>query len=184
MVSLMDLWLPIVLSAVIVFVASSIIHMVLGYHKSDYKQLPGEDKIAAAMRGTPPGYYTVPYCTDPKQMGSPEMVEKYKQGPVALLTVAPSGPPAMGKLLGSWFAFSLVISIFAAYMASRTLDPGAAYLAVFRIVGTTAFLGYVGAEPVASIWKAQPWSITIKTIFDGLLYSLFTAGVFGWLWPA
>ena len=36
MVGLAALWLPILLSAVIVFVASSLIHMVSGWHKSDY----------------------------------------------------------------------------------------------------------------------------------------------------
>jgi hypothetical protein len=186
MVSIVSLAIPILVAAVLVFIASSIIHMVLGYHKSDYKQLPGEDKIAAAMRaeGVAPGYYTLPHCLDPKEMAKPEVMEKYNQGPVALVTVAPNGPPAMGRLLGLWFAFALVISVFAAYMASRTLDAGVDYLAVFRIAGTTAFLGYAASEPVASIWKAQPWSITCKHVFDGLIYALLTGGVFGWLWPS
>ncbi|MEE8524055.1 MAG: hypothetical protein V3T72_08995 [Thermoanaerobaculia bacterium] len=186
MVSLMDLWLPIVLSAVIVFIASSIIHMVLGFHKSDYKVLPGEDKIAAAMReeGVSPGYYTLPHCVDPKEMGKPEMLEKYNQGPVAFVTVTANGPPVMSKFLGLWFAFAVVISVFAAYLAGRTLGPGAEYLAVFRIAGTAAFLGYAASEPIASIWKAQPWGITIKHVFDGLVYALLTGGVFGWLWPS
>ena len=186
MVTLTALWLPIVLSAVFVFFASSIIHMVLPYHKSDYSKLPDEDKIAAAMRdaGVGPGYYAVPHCTDMKEMGSPEMQKKYAQGPVGLFTIGPSGPPAMGKLLGLWFVFCLVIGVFAAYIASRTIDPGADYLAVFRITGTVAFLGYAASEPIASIWKSQPWGNTVKHLFDGLLYALLTGGVFGWLWPS
>ena len=118
-----------------------------------------------------------------KEMGSPEMIEKYKQGPVGLFTVMPSGPPAMGKQLGLWFAFCLVIGVFAAYMAGRTLGPGAEYLAAFRIAGTAAFLAYSASEPIASIWKGQPWSITMKHVFDGLIYALLTGGTFGWLWP-
>ena len=50
MVSLANLWLPVLLSAVIVFFASSIIHMVLPYHRSDYKKLPDEDNVRAALR--------------------------------------------------------------------------------------------------------------------------------------
>lgn len=186
MVSLTALWLPILLSAVFVFVASSIIHMVLGYHGSDYGKLPGEDDVGAAMReaGVQPGTYVLPHCKSPKDMGSPEMIEKYKRGPVALVTVTPNAPPAMGKLLAFWFVFCLVIGVFAAYLAGRTLGPGAEYLAVFRIAGTTAFLGYSAAEPIASIWKAQPWSVTLKHVFDGLIYALLTGGVFGWLWPS
>ena len=185
MVSIAGLWLPIVVSAVFVFIASAIIHMFLGYHKRDYAKLPGEDKIAAAMRdeGVASGYYAVPHCTDTKEMSSPEMLEKYNQGPVGLFTVGPSGPPAMGKQFGLWFAFCLVIGVFAAYMAGRVLGPDADYLAVFRIAGTTAFLGYAASEPIASIWKYQPWSNTMRHVLDGLIYALLTGGVFGWLWP-
>ena len=185
MVSLLALWLPIVLSAVAVFAASSVIHMVLGYHKSDYGKLPGEDQIADAMRAqnVPPGNYIVPHCTSMKEMGSPETIAKYDRGPVAQMTVMPNGQPAMGKLLGLWFLFSVVISLFAAYMTGRALGPGAEYLEVFRFAGTTAFLGYSAAEPIASIWKGQPWSVTAKHVFDGLIYALLTGGIFGWLWP-
>jgi len=27
------------------------------------------------------------------------------------------------------------------------------------------------------------WGTTLKSVFDGLVYALFTAGAFGWLWP-
>lgn len=186
MVSLGALWLPIVLSAVVVFVASSILHMVLKYHRSDYSPLPGEENIQAAMRkeGVTPGHYILPHCTDPKQMSEPAVKEKYEKGPVAFVTVMPSGVPSMGKSLLSWFVFCLVIGVFVAYLVSRTVDPGAEYLTVFRIAGTVAFLGYAGAAATDSIWKGMPWSITSKHIFDGLVYALLTAGVFGWLWPA
>ena len=40
MVPLTDLWLPILLSAILVFVASSVMHMLLTYHRSDYRQTP------------------------------------------------------------------------------------------------------------------------------------------------
>ncbi len=185
MVSLIDLWMPIVLSAVFVFIASSIIHMVLKLHNSDYHQLPGEDAIAAAMReaGVTPGYYSTPYFADMKDMGTPEGMKKLEDGPVGFVTVMPNGPPAMGKFLGLWFVFCLVISVFAAYMASRTVGPDAEYLSVFRFASTTAFLGYAAGEAIASIWKGQPWGMTIKHIFDGLVYALLTGGVFGWLWP-
>ncbi len=186
MVSLTALWLPIVLSAVCVFFASALIHMVLGYHKSDHGKLPGEDAITASMReaGVPPGSYALPHCANPKDMGSPEMLEKYQQGPVGLVTVMPNGAPAMGKLLGLWFVFCLVISVFAAYVTGRCLGPGVEYMAAFRMASTTAFLGYSASEPIASIWKGQPWSITLKHLFDGLIYALLTGGVFGSLWPS
>jgi hypothetical protein len=186
MVSLSDLWLPIVLSAIIVFIASSIMHMMLKYHRGDFKQVPNEGRVLDGLRkeSIPPGNYAFPYCESSKQMGSPEMTEKYKKGPVGILTLLPNQPPAMPKFLVLWFVHCLVISFLVAYLASRTVDPGAEYLAVFRVTGTAGFLAYAGAESTNSIWRGQAWSTTIKNIFDGLVYALLTAGVFGWLWPA
>ncbi len=184
MVSLTALWLPIVVSAVGVFMASSIVHMVLKYHNSDYRKLPDEDAVATAMRGAAPGYYSMPHCLDMKEMGSPEMLKKYKDGPIAFVTVSPNGAPKMGITLGTWFVYCLWISVFVAYLAGRHLDAGADYMAVFRMASTVGFLGYGASEPIAAIWKAQPWSMTLKHVVDGLIYALVTGGIFGWLWPA
>lgn len=184
MVAIHTLWLPILLSAVIVFVASSIMHMVLPYHRSDYKKLPDEDKVSAALRssGVTRGLYSTPYCTH-KEMKSPEMQEKFKQGPVVLITVFPSGAMNMGKYLGLWFAYCLVIGVFTAYLTGRVLVPGTNYLAVFRVAGTVSFMAYGVGQLNDSIWKGQPWSNTIKHFIDGLIFALLTAGTFGWLWP-
>ena len=184
MVSLTALWLPIILSAVIVFIASSIMHMLLPYHRSDYRQLPDEEKLLAVLRaaGLKPGLYHFPFCSH-KDMKSPATVEKFKQGPVGMLTLFPSGPPAMQKFLGMWFAYCLVIGFFVAYLTGRTVAPGANYLAVFRVAGTAAFLAYGLGNLSNGIWKGQPWSVTLKEVIDGLVYGLLTAGVFGWLWP-
>ncbi len=185
MVTIISLWIPIVVSAVIVFIASSIMHMVLGYHRKDYRRLPNEDGLMEAIRkeGVPPGFYGFPHCSNPKEMSSPEMIDKYNKGPVGHLTVIPNGPPAMGKYLCMWFAYSILIGVFVAYIAGRTLGPGTHYLAVFRIAGTVAFLGYGVGHIVDSIWKGQSASITIKHVIDGFVYALLTAGTFGWLWP-
>ena len=169
---------------VIVFVASSIIHMVLKYHVSDYRQLPEEDKLLAALRpaGLAPGLYHFPYCSH-KDMNSPAMQEKFKQGPVGFLTLYPNGPVAMPKFLGMWFAYCLLIGVFVAYLTGRTVMPSAPYLAVFRVAGTAAFLAFGLGPLVNGIWKGQPWSMVFKEAFDGLVYSLLTAATFGWLWP-
>jgi hypothetical protein len=184
MVPLTALWLPILLSAVIVFVASSIMHMLLPYHHSDYQQLPEEGKLLAALRaaGLKRGLYIFPFGTH-KEMKSPAMIEKYKQGPVGMLTVFPSGPPVMPKFLGMWFVYCLIIGFFVAYLSGRSVKPGALYLAVFRVAGTAAFLAYGLGHLSSGIWKGQPWSMTIKEVIDGLVYGLLTAGTFGWLWP-
>lgn len=185
MVSIPALWLPILLSAVIVFFASAVLHMLLRYHESDYSKLADEDSVLTAMRaaGVTPGNYAFPHCTAAERK-DPEWAKKCERGPVGLMYVWPSGPPAMGKALGFWFVFCVVIAIFTAYITGRCLGPGEPSLGVFRIAGTIAFLGFAGCEASNSIWKGQRWSTTIKTLIDGLIYGLLTGGVFGWLWPA
>jgi len=184
-VGILQLWLPILLSAVIVFVASSLIHMVLPFHKNDYRKLAEEEKIMAALRSagvTPGRAYFFPYCTH-KDMKSPEMVEKFKRGPIGMITVRPNGAPGLGKFLGQWFVYCLVVGIFVAYLTGRTRLAGTEYLEVFRVAGATAFLAYAGALAQNSIWKGETWGQTIKYVIDGLIYGLLTAGTFGWLWP-
>jgi hypothetical protein len=178
------LWLPIFLSAVIVFFASSIMHMLLPYHRSDYRQLPDEDKTLAGLRsaGLKQGLYVFPFCTH-QTMKSPAIVEKYKQGPVGFMTIFPSGPPVMPKFLIQWFVYCLLIGFFVAYLTAHTVAQGANYREVFRVVGTAAFLAYGLGNLSNGIWKGQPWSVTFKEVFDGLVYAFLTAGTFGWLWP-
>jgi hypothetical protein len=179
------LWLPILLSAVIVFVASSIIHMALPIHKSDYRKLPNEDKVLDALRSagvTPGRWYIFPFCTH-KEMKSPEVLEKFKRGPVGSLTIRPSGAPAMGKFLGQWFLYCIVVSILVAYLTGRTRVAGTPYLEVFRVAGCAGFLAYSVALIQDAIWKGEAWAVTFKHVLDGLIYGLLTAGTFGWLWP-
>ncbi len=185
MVSITALWLPILLSAVIVFVASSILHIVLPLHKSDYRKLPEEEKVLEALRAagvTAGRTYHFPHTTH-QEMKSPETAEKFKRGPVGLLNVIPSGAPAMGKYLVLWFLYCVLMGIFVAYVTGRTRVPGTQYLEIFRVAGATAFVGYGIGQIQDSIWKGQTWGVTFKHVVDGLIYALLTAGTFGWLWP-
>jgi hypothetical protein len=185
MVGIIELWLPILLSAVIVFIVSSIIHTVTPWHKSDYPKLPSEDKVMDALRpfAIPPGDYMMPRPSSSKDMRSAEFLEKMKKGPVVIFTVIPSGPYRMGSNLFQWFLYSVLVGIFAAYVTGRALPVGAEYLQVFRFAGTTAFIGYSLALWQMSIWYYRSWSTTLKATIDGLIYGLLTAGMFGWLWP-
>jgi len=185
MVSLFSLVLPIVISAVFVFIASSILHMVVPFHHGDFKKLPREDDVQTALRGfnIAPGNYALPCGSGPKDMKNPAFIEKMTKGPVAFITVGPSGPPAMGTALAQWFVYAIVISLFAGYIASRALGTGAHYLAVFRFVGCSAFMAYAFGLIHMAIWYRRSWRTTCLDVFDSLVYALLTAGTFGWLWP-
>jgi hypothetical protein len=185
MTPLVSLWLPILLSAVGVFLLSSVLHMFSGWHKSDYLKVPNEDRVMDTLRplGIPPGDYMMPRPESTEQMRSPAFVEKFKKGPVMMFTVMPGGSMAMGKNLVQWFLFSVVVGIFAALVAGSALPPGASSRAAFHFAGLTAFVAYTLALWPMSIWYRRSWITTIKATVDGLIYALLTAGVFAWLWP-
>jgi len=188
MVGITALWLPILLAAVLVFVASSIIHMFLPIHKNDFKAVPDEDGVMDALRefDLPAGDYYFPHHHgDMAAMKSDAFRAKAAEGPTAFMTVLPKGDPFnMGSQLIQWFIYCVIVSILAAYVSSRAVVPGADYLQVFRFAGATAFIAYSVGQWQRSIWFRQSWATTLKSTIDGLVYGLLTAGAFGWLWPS
>ena len=185
MTEIFELWQPSLLSAVIVFIASSLIHMLLGWHKSDFRQAPDEEKVMDTIRplGIPPGDYCIPRPSTPAEMNSPEFVEKVKKGPVMIATVLPNEMAPMSRNLILWFLYVVAVNTLAGHVAQGALSSGAPYRVVFHTVGLAAFLGYSGALWPSSIWYRRSWSTTIKSTIDGLIYASLTAGTFGWLWP-
>ena len=185
MVPLASLWLPILVSAVTVFLASWIVHMFLPLHRRDFAKLPQEDAVLDALRSlkVPTGQYLAPYANTPAQMHQPEYREKRKRGPALFLTLTTSGDTGMGKSLMQWFVYVLVISLLTAWLGRLAIAAGSPYPQVFRFVGIAAFMAYAVGHAHQSIWYRQNWSVTATYLLDGLIYSLLTAGVFGWLWP-
>lgn len=180
-----DLIVPILLSAVLVFLASSLIHTVIKWHNADYRKLANEDQVRAAIRASnpPPGQYVLPWCAGSKEMGSPEMKQKMIDGPLALMWVRRSGAVQMGPILGKWFLYTVVISTLVSYVGWAALEHGAEYSKVFQLIGATAWLAYAWEGPSDSIWAGKPWRVTLKNLVDGLIYASLTAGAFAWLWP-
>lgn len=185
MVTLGMLWLPILLSAVVVFVCSAIFWMVLPFHKADFREVPEEEAVRAALnrKKLAPGQYMIPWCGDMKQMKEPGHIKKLEEGPICTLVVKPSGQMNMGSAMATSIVYNIVIAIFVAYLTGRLLPAGAQYLAVFRVAGTATILAYCGALFYPAIWMGRPWGVTLRDVMDGIIYGLLTAGIFGWLWP-
>jgi len=187
MVPLTSLVVPIVISAIVVFFASFLIHMVLGYHRSDLRKLPDkqEDEILATISrlNLPTADYGVPHPGSPERMKDPAFIAKMTKGPLVFMNVSPGAPPSLGKSLVQWFVFVLIVTLFSAYITTRAVAAGTSYLSVFRFIGTSAFMGYALGQIPESIWYKRSWVRTCKSVFDSLIYALLTAGVFGWLWP-
>ncbi len=184
-VSIIQLWLPILLGAVFCWIFSAIIHMLIKHHNADYKKLPNEDAVADALRqGQPgPGLYHTPHCKDMSEMNDPAMQEKFKQGPIAMISVFPNGLPPMGKLLIQQFAFFLIGCALIAYVATLSLTRGSEYNEVLRMVMATGFLTFGYGLIPYSIWFGHPWSNCVRYLIDALVYAAVTAATFAWLWP-
>jgi hypothetical protein len=180
-----SLLLPTLLSAVLVFLASSIIHMVLKYHSKDYRKVEKEDELLDAFRRLNVGAadYCMPYAGSAEAMKDPAFLEKCKKGPTVLMTVIPGREIAMGAQLGQWFLYSVVISLMTGFIAGTVLPPGEDYHEVFHLCALVSFMGYAMALPPFSIWYKRNWGTTMRSMVDGLFYALLTAGTFGWLWP-
>lgn len=184
MTPLTALWLPILLSAVFVFIVSSVIHMALPVHKKDYRGTPNEEDLRKALQAAsiPPGQYMLPHADSFKEAMSPEMTKKFEEGPIGILIMRPNGMIKMGSALSTWFLYCLLIALFVAYLTGLAIAPGGE--SVFRISATVALLGHAFTSVNDSIWKGVSWGITAKFIGDGIAYALVTGATFAWLWPA
>lgn len=178
--TIMTLWLPVLVTAAVTFIAGAVIWMLMPWHRTDWGKTTDEEDVRAALASTDPGMYTLPNCP-PDQFKDPAMQQKFIEGPQAYITVVPKGLPKMGGKLLMMFLYNLIVAILCAYVVSRTLAPGTEYLEVFRVSGTIAFIAYGVAYVQESIWFGRRWSVTLKTFLDALIYGALTGGVFGWL---
>jgi hypothetical protein len=173
------------LSAVLVFLVSSIIHMATPWHAGDFQKVPNEDGVMAALRpfSLAPGSYVMPRPSSMKDLGSPEFKEKHRLGPSAMLHVLPGGQTGMGRQLVSWFLYSAIVALMAGYVTSRGVGAGAPFLGVLELVGSIAFMGYAVGLWQESIWYQRSWVVTLKSTIDGAIYGALTGLAFAWLWP-
>ena len=180
-----DLWLPIIVSGVGVFIMSALVWTALPHHKKEFAAVPNEVAVMDAMRvgGITPGRYVTPFMGDRARMQTPEGQALLERGPIAYVTVQRPGMPNMGPMMLQSLLSATVISCFVAYLAWHALTPAATYLEVFRITGTATFMAYALGPISESIWFARPWKSQLLNLVDSLLYAGVAGGIFGWLWP-
>ena len=185
MTGLSALWMPILLSAVFVFVASSIIHMASPWHKSDYPKMPNEQAVMDAMRplAIAPGDYFFPRPGSMADMKSQDYIDRADHGPVILMTVMPNGITPMGPIFVRWFIYLILVSTLVAIVAATSLPAGSSAKFVFHQTALVAFAAYGLALWQLSIWYRRSLSITIKSTVDAAVYAAVTGAVFAWCWP-
>jgi len=180
---LLQLWLPIVLSAALVFVLSAVIHMAPLWRRTEWGRLADSTPLQAALRGVPPGLYGFPAPPDRRDRMTKEWLARWEAGPSGWLALEAPGPMAMGRKLALSFLAYLGIALLVGYVASLSLGPATPTLTVVRVVSTTGFLAYAAGTVFNSIWYARPWRTWAFDALDALIYGFAMAGVFASLWP-
>jgi len=184
-ISVLDLWLPIVLSTVAVFFASFIVWMVLPHHAADVKKLPDEQRFLDQLKAMeiPPGTYMWPNCGDKAEMKSEEFKRRFNEGPWGSMTVV-GGEPNFGLNLGLTMLFYLVVSVLVGYITSEARTPYDGFWEVFQVATTAAILAYCAGGIPNAIFFSKPKRFIITDFTDNLAYAVLTGAIFGWLWPS
>jgi hypothetical protein len=189
-ITLADLWLPILVSAVAVWFAAALAWTILPHHKGDFKPLPNEDAAMSAVRNLaiPPGVYFFPHMKDcNKAKMDPVAREKFEKGPHGLLQVWP--PDRFGKMGRNMillFIFYIVVGVFIAYLAtlaSGGLPRGSEFMQVFQFTGTAGIMAYCFGSIPIDICFGKPLRSILACLADGVAYGLITGAIFGAMWP-
>lgn len=178
-------WLPILLSAVAIFIASALIWMVAPHHKKEWRTHPNEAQVLAAIRGggATPGAYLIPHAQDPNAMKDPAFQARMAEGNVGTLFLRPPGMPSMGRLMGQQFIYFLVVTALIAVLMVVVLPPSEGFMIVLKSVGLAAFMAYGFAVIPESIWFGRPWKSCVLTLVDAAIYAAITAAIFAKFWP-
>jgi hypothetical protein len=180
-VTVWELWLPILVSGVVLFFLSAAAWMLLPHHKPEWKGLPNEDALTKTLRETdiPAGQYMFPYCERHADSKSEEMKRRMQTGPHGTLYVWP-GAPNMGINMACTVAFFIIANFVIAYLATMALDRGDSFMEVLRFVGTAAILTYASAPILNGIWFRRKM---LADIIDGIVFGLVTGLLFAAMWP-
>lgn len=176
---LISLWLPILLCAIALFLASFLSWMVVQLHKNDWKKLSNEDAFMSVAANTPVGSYMFPRANSMAEMKTPEFQKKYEAGPRGILTILPK--TNMGLNLGLTFLYFLAVSFLLAYLATMALEPGAEFSKVFRFVSTAGLMTFLAAMVQQAIWFRPR---IVGHIIESIAYAAIVGAIFASIWPA
>jgi hypothetical protein len=187
---LLSLWLPILLSAAAVWIASMIVGMALPHHKQDWIGLPdppGEDGFMDYLRksGLKPGNYLFPDFRGREALKSEKVEKALKEGPVGHLSVWQTPLTMGGKMVGTFIVY-LVVSALIAYLTRVALPPipgPTPFAKVFQFATTAGVLAYCFSFIPNALWWGSYKRTIVANVIDGILYAAITGAIVAWRWP-
>ena len=180
---LIQLWLPILLTTVGIWMASTIIWTVMPHHAKDFSPVPNEDAFLSALKGLtlPQGSYQFPHCGSHKNSRDPEFQRKWKEGPAGTINVMKCD--GMGKNIILTVVVQLLASTITAYLGSLVLARGLDFMPVFRFFATAGVLTWCFASLPNQIWFGASRNVKVACVIDGVIYAAITGAIFAALWP-
>ena len=184
MSELAGLSIPILLSAIAVFVISLAGRLLIGHHKADWNELPEEGDTMEFLRksGIKPGCYIFPLVHSKEHRTDELKEQRLEAGPWGTIHVWTSQGNLGSRLLQT-FTFHLVASFFIAYLGTLAIEPGAGFLKAFQVTGTAGILAYAFGGVPNAIWFSRHVRPAVLDVVDGICFGLITGVVFGLLWP-
>lgn len=182
MLTVLDLWLPIVLAGIAGFFASFVCWALLPHHRAEWRKVPGEERMLDLVRdGVPPGQYLFPHA-EHADLKDPERKKAYLAGPHGSLVVWP-GPPNMGRNMAITMGSFLACAFLMAYVLSATIPAGASFARVFQVAATIGVMAHVFGLIPGAVWFGKPARALATEIADGVFYGLAQGTVFAFMWP-
>lgn len=190
---LSHLWLPILVSAAAVWIASSLAWMVIGHHKHTWKEIPNEDEFIATIKRfrIAPGSCGFPEFRKCEGLSKEEKLAKWEEmqkHPIGVLRVW--GPLSMGRNWVLSLVVNLVASTLIGYHGWSALRhggsdgaPTASFAKVMQVLGTVGILAYCFASLQNDIWFQRSRREVVTGLIDGVVLGLITGAVFRLLWP-
>ncbi|MBS0186489.1 MAG: hypothetical protein JSS51_00370 [Planctomycetes bacterium] len=186
---LSQLWLPILISGVSVWIASFIAWMMIGHHRKDRDAIPGGGEQAfmdtVTRMNIKPGNYGFPdFCQHdnlPRQERMAARKALYDRRPMGTLRVW--GEMNMGVNMLVTFLFYLVTSAMIGYLTWAAFGRGASAGKIVQVAGTAGILAYCFASFPHDIWFQKKRRAMMMDWLDGIVFGLITGAIFAWLWP-
>lgn len=177
---LVGLWLPIVISTIVLFFASFIARTILPHHRAGWHKLDHEPAFMNQLQemNIPPGSYVFPYAETRQQSSQETFLKTYAKGPRGTINIHTI--PNLGLNLFCTFIFFLITVTLIAYIAQQAFagwsdESEITFLKVFQIVGTISVLTYSSSTILSSISSKRPF---LMEVIDGIAYGLIVGVIF------
>jgi len=165
-----------IIGGIVLFMWGAIAWMALPLYSAQFKVLPNEDVVRAALREgvTEPGLFAVPGFDYSKQRQQSDheaqlnaWSQKHREGPLAVVIARPQGEEPMAAVVFlRGFALQVLVAVIAAWLLSRAGASLTSYGTRVQFVTVLGFLASLVIDGAYWNWFYFPTSYTVTALAD------------------